>query len=92
VVESQSGQSNVGFSYRVVAKRKDIAGERLALVERPARLSEPNSIPAPNSRESLNSFAPDFNLTEYLAQFSTGAVIPTPPKPKAPNLERRHPE
>lgn len=30
VRESQNGASNLSFSYRIVAKRKDIAGERLA--------------------------------------------------------------
>jgi hypothetical protein len=32
VSEQQGGQSNVGFSYRIVAKRKDIPGDRLAPV------------------------------------------------------------
>ena len=35
VSEQQGGTSNVGFSYRVVAKRKDIAGPRFEKVESP---------------------------------------------------------
>jgi hypothetical protein len=36
VHELQGGTSNIGFSYRVVAKRKDIAGLRLEPVDEPA--------------------------------------------------------
>jgi hypothetical protein len=89
VVESQGGQNNAGFSYRVVAKRKDIVGERLAPIQRPTKLSGPNSIPAPISRESMTT--PTFNFSEeQLAQFGAGAAIPAPPKPTVPNLDRRH--
>ena len=39
VREQQGGMSSVGFAYRVVAKRKDIAGERLAKVAPPPPLT-----------------------------------------------------
>ncbi len=42
VAESQGGKSNVAFSWRVVAKRKDIAGERFAKVELPRRPERSN--------------------------------------------------
>jgi hypothetical protein len=84
VNESQSGQSSVGFSYRVVAKRKDIVAERLAAVRRRTRTSAPHFLPARHSAESLSS---KFNLSEQqLAQLSAGADIPVPPKPAVPNL------
>jgi hypothetical protein len=84
VIESQGGQSNVAFSYRVVAKRKDILGKRLAVVEKPKKLSESSLIPAPMSRDLLT---PELNLSEQqLAQLGAGAAIPLPPKPILPNL------
>ena len=52
VRELQGGTSSLAFSYRVVAKRKDIAGPRLERVEilaapqRPAPPSPPPAIPA----------------------------------------------
>jgi hypothetical protein len=41
VREVQGGTSNVGFTYRLVAKRKDIAGERLAIVPPPPVIPPP---------------------------------------------------
>ena len=41
VGEQQGGQSNPAFSYRVVAKRKDIEPERLAQIEMPEEFPEP---------------------------------------------------
>jgi hypothetical protein len=35
VREQQGGKSNLRFSYRIVAKRKDIDGERLAKITLP---------------------------------------------------------
>jgi hypothetical protein len=57
VREQQGGTSSVAFSYRVVAKRKDIAGPRLERVdlstrpERPARprIQEPTLPPTPSA-------------------------------------------
>jgi hypothetical protein len=40
VAESGGGTSNVGFSYRVVAKRKDIPGARLEHVDEPPTLPD----------------------------------------------------
>jgi hypothetical protein len=36
--EQQGGRGNVGFDYRIVAKRKDIAGARLEHVDEPPTL------------------------------------------------------
>jgi hypothetical protein len=36
VCEQQGGDSNAGFAYRVVAKRKDIAADRLARIDPPS--------------------------------------------------------
>jgi hypothetical protein len=50
VREGHGGSSNVSFSYRVIAKRKDIEGARLEHVEEPLmpalpKLPEPPSTP-----------------------------------------------
>ncbi len=47
VREQNRGKSDLAFSYRVVAKRKDIAGPRLEKVKRPA---EPSLPPAPKKK------------------------------------------
>jgi hypothetical protein len=79
VNEAQGGRSNVGFSYRVVAKRKDIVAKRLATLQKPTRSSDPHLIPAPLSREWMSR---NLDLSDQqLAQFATGADIRTPPKP-----------
>ena len=41
VRELKGGTSSLGFSYRVVAKRKDIPGARLERVPMPARVERP---------------------------------------------------
>jgi hypothetical protein len=41
VREQNGGTSNLSFSYRIVAKRRDIAAPRLAKVMRPAKLERP---------------------------------------------------
>ena len=47
VREQQGGTSTVAFSYRVVAKRKDIPGARLEKVDVPAAPQRPTAPPAP---------------------------------------------
>jgi hypothetical protein len=82
VVESAGGRSNVGFSYRVVAKRKDIAAERLAVIEKPARPVEAD-LPKQSFPEA-SAWEPDFS-EQRLARLRAGADIPAPQKPKAPH-------
>jgi hypothetical protein len=52
VTEADGGTSNIGFSYRIVAKRKDIEGARLEHVDEPPKfelppLPTPPATPAP---------------------------------------------
>jgi hypothetical protein len=47
VREVQGGNGNLAFSYRVVAKRKDIAGPRLEKVDVPAAPPRPAAPPPP---------------------------------------------
>lgn len=42
VQEREGGQSNASFSYRIMARRKDIVGERLAKADLPSVVSEPS--------------------------------------------------
>jgi hypothetical protein len=51
VHEQQGGKSNVGFDYRVVAKRKDIPGARLEHVDEPPAL--PDSVKTPPTPPKL---------------------------------------
>jgi hypothetical protein len=50
VREQQGGTSNVRFSYRIVAKRKDIDGERLAKFTLPKRPARPPSPTVPGKQ------------------------------------------
>jgi hypothetical protein len=54
VQEAGGGTSSIGFSYRVVAKRKDIAGARLEPVDEPALPEVPSEpikpAPAPDTQ------------------------------------------
>jgi hypothetical protein len=54
VHEQQGGKSTIGFSYRVVAKRKDIAGARLEHVDEPVLPDVPSEpikpAPAPDTQ------------------------------------------
>ncbi len=52
VREQQGGKSSVEFSYRVVAKRKDIAGERLK------KFSLPPAPPKPTKKPELPRLKP----------------------------------
>jgi hypothetical protein len=47
VQEAGGGTSNIGFSYRIVAKRKDIPGNRLEHVDEPALPQVPSKPSAP---------------------------------------------
>jgi hypothetical protein len=47
VHEQQGGSSNVSFSYRLVAKRKDIDGVRLEHVDEPPNIALPKSLEMP---------------------------------------------
>ncbi len=49
VKEVNKGTGDHAFSYRVVAKRKDIAGERLAKVEPPPALKAPTAFTVPET-------------------------------------------
>jgi len=53
VRESQGGTSSLGFSYRVVAKRKDITGQRLAKVKLPEPIKELRKPPEPPKAPEL---------------------------------------
>jgi hypothetical protein len=75
VVETGGGVSNVRFSYRIVAKRKDIVGERLARVEAPVTTRQPQLLEVQKAAMTA----------EQLAQLSNGATIPRPPRPRVPN-------
>jgi hypothetical protein len=58
VREGHGGTSNASFSYRVVAKRKDIPGERLQRIEEPPRvqlLNLPEPLPMPPTRAAPHS-------------------------------------
>jgi hypothetical protein len=55
VREQGNGESNVRFSYRIVAKRKDIKGERLAKISLPKVMSKP---PLSKSPKKLKQAAP----------------------------------
>jgi hypothetical protein len=57
VQEAGGGTSRIGFDYRVVAKRKDIAGARLEPVDEPtlpdvpSEPTKPESAPAPIQKQ-----------------------------------------
>jgi hypothetical protein len=53
VQEAGGGTSAIGFSYRVVAKRKDIAGVRLEPVDEPALPDVPSGPMRPQELPSL---------------------------------------
>src|SRR6266540_534737 len=53
VRESQGGTSSLGFSYRAVAKRKDITGQRLAKVKLPEPIKELRKPPEPPKAPEL---------------------------------------
>jgi hypothetical protein len=74
VAEMRSGGHNVRFSYRIVAKRKDIVGERLARVD------------APISTKQLRQLqhAKAEMTADKLAQLSSGAAMTRPPRPTIP--------
>jgi hypothetical protein len=73
VKEARGGTSNIGFSYRLVAKRKDIAGVRLEHVDEPPKRNLPR--------------VPDLPST-LLPQASTpaaaAALTDKPPQPAPP--------
>ena len=58
VREQQGGTSSVAFSYRVVAKRKDIAGPRLEKVDIPASPLRPEAPQPPPAIPDLPAVAP----------------------------------
>jgi hypothetical protein len=57
VRELQGGTSSLAFSYRVVAKRKDIPGQRLEKVDLPARVQVP-TVPRPPAPPQLEPVEP----------------------------------
>jgi hypothetical protein len=82
VVETRNGASNVRFSYRIVARRKDIVGERLARVAAPISTRQPQLLQVDKAAMTA----------DQLAQLSSGAAIPRPPRPaipKTPQLKSR---
>jgi hypothetical protein len=57
VVESQGGTSNVSFSWRLVAKRGDVAGTRLAKFSIP-KIKVPDESKLPTPAQALGGLAP----------------------------------
>jgi hypothetical protein len=70
VNEQQGGTSSLGFSYRVVARRKDVAAERLAKFSLPARPSRTDAGSAAQAAKS-----PD------VPRLEPSQVSPLPPAP-----------
>jgi hypothetical protein len=59
VQEAGGGTSNIGFSYRVVAKRKDIPGVRLEHVDEPPTLPDNfKTLPVPPKLPNLPEPSP----------------------------------
>jgi hypothetical protein len=76
VAEIKNGGSRVRFSYRIVAKRKDIVAERLARVEGPVSSRLPRH---PQHREVRMT-------ADQLSQLSNAATVARPPRPIIPGL------
>lgn len=86
VQEQHTGTSNLAFSWRVMAKRKDITGARLAKVDLPAPPApaqrptlDPNTVPQPPQLPAPPTF---------LASDATGTATPVaiPTVPTSPPL------
>jgi len=58
VREQQGGKSKLKFSYRIVAKRKDIKGERLKKIRLPGSVPGGPEMPKlPDTKKILNKFS-----------------------------------
>jgi hypothetical protein len=77
VAEMRGGTSNLGFSYRVVARRKDIVGQRLPKVEQRAS----------TRRRQLTQPQMVSMTAEQLVQLSSSATFPRPSAPIVPEIK-----
>jgi hypothetical protein len=87
VRELQGGTSTLAFSYRLVARRRDLVAPRLASVEiAQPRASEPTDVPAPTLPSPPATPAPRVQLPQpALLPDSTGGVtLPRTPEVPAP--------
>jgi hypothetical protein len=71
VKEGHGGTSSVGFSWRVIAKRRDIAGVRLERVEEPPTPNLPEALPIPDFASTPGAAPPP----------ELPAVVPAPATP-----------